>query len=191
MAQVTRPIAQDDTLRRIATALEAQTHNQNFILLPIGEGADAITLNPATAVYRVAPTPDGTTVVIPTPDASAIGDAPAYYCFELEVAVDASATTLAAPPSGETFDAETAYAVGDYVIHDDEADRPTLWRCTAAHEGDWDADDFEEVAGAPVSWTWLVGGKLPTSNFAGKTLYIACRMDCTSRAVVANVWREQ
>ena len=35
------------------------------------------------------------------------------------------------------FSAETSYDVGDLVIYNG-----TIYRCTNAHEGDWDADDF-------------------------------------------------
>jgi hypothetical protein len=99
--------------------------------------ATGTTLSPATAVYRTSATLSGTDATIPTPDATAIPTAAAYFCFELEVSVDATATSIA----------------------------------------------------GPSGWTWLDGGQLPTSGFAGATLYIACRMDCTTRAVLANVWR--
>lgn len=94
-------------------------------------------LSPQTAIYRTAATMSGTDATIPTPDDAAIPAADAYFCFEMEVSVDAAATSIA----------------------------------------------------GPQGWTWLDGGELPTSGFAGAMLYIACRMDCTSRAVVANVWR--
>jgi hypothetical protein len=32
------------------------------------------------------------------------------------------------------------------------------------------------------------GGELPTADYAGKTLYIACRLDCTARTIVANCY---
>lgn len=40
------------------------------------------------------------------------------------------------------------------------------------------------------TWTWLDGGGLPTATeAAGKTIYVAARLDCTTRAVLANCWR--
>lgn len=99
--------------------------------------APGTTLSPATAVYRTSATLSGTDATIPTPDASAIPTANAYYCFEMEVSVDATATSIA----------------------------------------------------GPAGWVWLDGGELPDGDFAGKTLYIAARLDCQTRAVVANVWR--
>jgi hypothetical protein len=99
--------------------------------------ATGTTLSPATAVYRTSATLSGTDATIPTPDATAIPTANAYFCFEMEVSVDATATSIA----------------------------------------------------GPSGWTWLAGGELPASGFAGATLYIAARLDCTTRAVLANVWR--
>ena len=37
-------------------------------------------------------------------------------------------------------------------------------------------------------WTWMDGGALPTSDYAGKTLYIACRLDCTARTIKASCY---
>ena len=47
------------------------------------------------------------------------------------------------------------------------------------------------LSGPTSDWTWMEGGELPTdpSDFAGKTIYIACRFDCDARTTLANVWR--
>jgi hypothetical protein len=37
-------------------------------------------------------------------------------------------------------------------------------------------------------WTWMDGGELPTADYAGKTLFIACRLDCTARTIKANCY---
>lgn len=136
---VTKPILLDETGQRIAGAFEAMVSQQSLIFLLKKTGlTDTIELNPTTAIYRATPTISTTTVTIPTPDTSEIPTASAYFCFELEIAVDAAATTL----------------VG------------------------------------PANWTYLEGGDLPDgAAAAGKTVYISCRLDCTARTVVANVWR--
>jgi hypothetical protein len=100
--------------------------------------ASTTTLDPATAVYRATATLSGTTATMPTVTITGIPTASAYFAFELEVAVDATATAL-----------------------DD-----TAWS----------------------GWTWMDGGALPTSDYAGKTLFIACRLDCTARTIVANCY---
>jgi hypothetical protein len=89
-------------------------------------------------VYRATATLSGTTATMPTVTITGIPTASAYFAFELEVAVDATATAL-----------------------DD-----TAWS----------------------GWTWMDGGALPTSDYAGKTLFIACRLDCTARTIVANCY---
>jgi hypothetical protein len=104
-------------------------------LLPI---ASTTTLDPATAVYRATATLSGTTATMPTVTITDIPTAAAYFAFELEVAVDATATAL-----------------------DD-----TAWS----------------------GWTWMDGGALPTADYAGKTLFIACRLDCTARTIKANCY---
>lgn len=141
MAEITKPVALDETLQRCAAALEATASDVRQIFLPYAAGlTDTIQLSPATAVYRVAPTASGTTVTIPTPDATAIPTAAAYFCFELEVSVDAACETLVGPGS---------------------------------------SDD----------WTWIAQGELPdATKAAGKTVYIAARLDCTARTFVANVY---
>lgn len=142
MATITKPIALDETLQRIAVAEEAKAANANLIYLPIvGSLTDTIKLDPTKAIYRATPTVSTTTVTIPTPDISDIPTASAYFCFELEIAVDAAATTLVGPGSAD-------------------------------------------------GWTYLEGGDLPDgAAAAGKTVYISCRLDCTTRMIVANVWR--
>lgn len=40
----------------------------------------------------------------------------------------------------DDFDATESYAVGEYVVYED-----TLYKCTTAHTGDWDASDFEDT----------------------------------------------
>jgi hypothetical protein len=75
---------------------------------------------------------------MPTVTITGIPTASAYFAFELEVAVDATATAI-----------------------DD-----TAWS----------------------GWTWMDGGALPTSDYAGKTLFIACRLDCTARTIKANCY---
>ena len=40
-----------------------------------------------------------------------------------------------------------------------------------------------------TGWTWVDGGDLPTADFAGKTIYIAARLNCLTRTFLANVWR--
>lgn len=126
----TQPAAKEYVDAGLAGKLNSSARN----LLDYATGT---TLSPATAVYRTAATLSGTAATIPTPDATAIPTAAAYYCFELEVSVDSTATSLT----------------------------------------------------GPSGWTWLDGGELPTSGFAGATLYIACRMDCTARTFLASVWR--
>jgi hypothetical protein len=44
----------------------------------------------------------------------------------------------------------------------------------------------------PTAWasvTWLPGFELPQYDYAGKTLYISCRLDCQTRGVTASCWR--
>lgn len=42
---------------------------------------------------------------------------------------------------------------------------------------------------APSGWTWLTGFGLPSSGYAGKTVYVSCRMDLRGNAVTASCWR--
>lgn len=145
MSEITQPIALDSTLRRVAAAIEGQNAGVSGILLPVEDAVvanDAITISRGTAVYRADAALDDTTATIPFVDASLVPVAGAYYCFELEIGVDAEATTLVGP-------------------------------------------------GTEDGWTWLEGGGLPESGFAGKTIYIACRLDCAAgaRTITANVWR--
>lgn len=186
MATITKPVALDETLKRIAVAEEAKAANANLIYLPIvGSLTDTIELAPEKAIYRATPTISTTTVTIPTPDISAIPVAAAYFCFELEIEVDDDATTLVGPISGVAFDSAAEYALGDYVIYGGK-----LYECTTAHTGAWEDADFTAVPDVALSWTFLEGGDLPdAADAAGKTLYISCRLDCTARTVVANVWR--
>lgn len=186
MSAITKPVALDETLQRIAVAQEAASANANLVYLPIvGSLTDTIELDPKKAVYRATPTPSSGTVTIPTPDVSEIPVASAYFCFDLEIEVDLGATTLVGPASGTAFDSTVEYAVGDCVIYDGK-----LYECTTAHTGAWDAEDFTEIEGAALSWTFLDGGKIPDAATAqGKTVYISCRLDCTARTVVAQVWR--
>jgi hypothetical protein len=108
---------------------------ENTNLLPY---ASTTTLDPATAVYRATATLSGTTATMPTVTITGIPTAAAYFAFELEVAVDATATAI----------------------------DQTAWS----------------------GWTWMDGGELPTADYAGKTLFIACRLDCTARTIVANCY---
>jgi hypothetical protein len=108
---------------------------QNTNYLPY---ASTTTLAPETAVYRATAALSGTTATMPAVAITGIPTAAAYFAFELEVAVDATATAL-----------------------DD-----TAWS----------------------GWTWMDGGELPTADYAGKTLYIACRLDCTARTIKANCY---
>lgn len=43
----------------------------------------------------------------------------------------------------------------------------------------------------PTGWDWLDGGELPDPSVlsGGETIFVACRMDCATRTVTANVWR--
>lgn len=43
----------------------------------------------------------------------------------------------------------------------------------------------------PSGWDWLDGGEPPDPSVlsGGETIFVACRMDCATRAVTANVWR--
>lgn len=41
---------------------------------------------------------------------------------------------------------------------------------------------------APSGWTWLPGCGLPSSGYAGKTVYVSCRMDCRTKDVMASCW---
>lgn len=186
MATVTKPILLDETGKRIAGAMEAMLSQQSLIFLLTKSGlTDAIELDPTVAVYRATPTPSSGTVTIPTPDVSEIPVASAYFCFDLEITVDSGATTLVGPASGTDFDSTATYALGDCVIYNGK-----LYECTTAHTGDWNAEDFTEIEGAALSWTFLDGGEIPdATDAAGKTMYISCRLDCTTRTVVAQVWR--
>jgi hypothetical protein len=42
----------------------------------------------------------------------------------------------------------------------------------------------------PTGWTWMDGGNLPDPSdlSGGETIYIACRLDCTARTIVANCY---
>ena len=42
---------------------------------------------------------------------------------------------------------------------------------------------------APSGWTWLSGYELPSSGYAGKTVFVSCRMDLRGNAVTASCWR--
>jgi hypothetical protein len=116
-------------------AFGSDVANTNVNLLPY---ASTTTLDPATAVYRATAALSGTTATMPAVTITGIPTAAAYFAFELEVAVDATATAI-----------------------DD-----TAWS----------------------GWTWMDGGELPTADYAGKTLYIACRLDCTARTIKANCY---
>ena len=94
-------------------------------------------LNIATNVYRLtAPITSGE-ATIPVPDRQLVPQSNQYYYFEMEVAIDSSATSLT----------------------------------------------------SPSGWTWVVGGELPASGYAGKTLYVSVRLDCQTGDYLANVWR--
>lgn len=42
----------------------------------------------------------------------------------------------------------------------------------------------------PQGWAWITGYELPTSDFAGKTIYIKCRLMCFDKPeTIAQVWR--
>lgn len=42
----------------------------------------------------------------------------------------------------------------------------------------------------PSDWGWVTGYELPTSDFAGKTIYIKCRLMCFDKPeTIAQVWR--
>lgn len=95
-------------------------------------------LNLATNTYRMYADMDSTDAIIPTPDSSLVPQSCQYYYFEMEVAIDSTATSLVSPTGG---------------------------------------------------WIWISGGELPSSGYAGHTLYISVRFDCFSRTYLANAWR--
>ena len=71
------------------------------------------------------------------------------------------------------FSAETAYDVGDLVIYNG-----TIYRCTNAHEGDWDADDFSattisgELNAINSNISTLVNGEITASENVTISSYI-------------------
>lgn len=141
-------------------------------------------LNPVKAVYRLADTLDWGTDLPLDIVATGIPEGADYFAFEVEWSVPAGATSISGPLSPDPFDATESYAVDDYCVYDGK-----IWRCEVAHTGAWDETHFLAMDGYPVSCTWLDGGELPTTDFAGKTIYIAFRLDCTARTLLANVWR--
>lgn len=141
-------------------------------------------LDPAKAVYRLADTLDWGTDLPLDIVATGIPAGADYFAFEVEWSVPAGATSISGPLSPDPFDATASYAVDDYCVYDRK-----IWRCEVAHTGAWDESHFLAMNGYPVSCTWLDGGELPTTDFAGKTIYVAFRLDCTARTLLANVWR--
>ena len=95
-------------------------------------------LNLATNTYRMSADMDSTDAIIPTPDSSLVPQSCQYYYFEMEVAIDSTATSLVSPTG---------------------------------------------------SWIWISSGELPSSGYAGHTLYISVRFDCFTRTYLANAWR--
>lgn len=188
MASVTKPILLDETGKRIAHGFEALTSQQSLIYLLYKSGLNngALKFDPTYAAYRFTAPSASNTATIPTPDISEIPVAAMYYCFELEVAVPLGTTTLVGPYSGVPFDATANYSDGDCVIYSGK-----LYKFDSAHSaGAWTGEDATEIPNAALSWTFLEGGDLPdATDAASKTLYISCRLDCTARTVVANVWR--
>ncbi len=97
MATTTKPIALDETLQRVADALEADSR---YIVLPYVTASSGITLALNTAVYKAAFAADGT---FPSIDAQNIAEMAAYYQFEMEIAVPATVPSTFTGPSGWTF----------------------------------------------------------------------------------------
>ena len=97
MASVTKPIALDETLQRVADALEADSR---YIVLPYVTASSGITLALNTAVYKAALASDGT---FPSIDGQNIPTAAAYYQFELELTVPSTVPSSLTGPSGWTF----------------------------------------------------------------------------------------
>lgn len=98
-------------------------------------------LAPQTAVYRFSADMSGASASIPSLTYTGIPTSLSYYCFELEVYVPDTATSLTGPTTSSN-----------------------------------------------PPWIWIPGGELPTYGYAGKTVFIACRMDCASRKVMANCY---
>lgn len=88
--------------------------------------SNAFALSSDIGVYRVTATITSGSARIPTPSTNNIPARSAYFCFDMEVAIGSSATSI----------------VG------------------------------------PANWAWVEEGELPTTNFAGKTLYMSVRFDC-------------
>ena len=97
MATTTKPIALDETLQRVATALEADSR---YIVLPYVTASSGITLALNTGVYKAALASDGT---FPSIDAQNIAEMPAYYQFELELTVPSTVPSTITGPSGWTW----------------------------------------------------------------------------------------
>lgn len=97
MATTTKPIALDETLQRVANALEADSR---YIVLPYVTASSGITLALNTGVYKAALASDGT---FPSIDAQNIAEMPAYYQFELELTVPSTVPSTITGPSGWTF----------------------------------------------------------------------------------------
>lgn len=176
MATTTKPIALDETLQRVANALEADSR---YIVLPYVTASSGITLAINTGVYKAALASDGT---FPSINAQNIAEMSAYYQFELELTVPSTApATIYGPTMGGTaFDSTASYAVGDYVVYDN-----VEYVCVTAHTGAWDASHFKQA------WVWLDGHGLPdpADLSGGETICISVRLDCTARTFLASVWR--
>lgn len=97
MATTTKPIALDETLQRVADALEADSR---YIVLPYVTASSGITLALNTGVYKAALASDGT---FPSIDDQNIAEMSAYYQFELELTVPSTVPSTITGPSGWTF----------------------------------------------------------------------------------------
>lgn len=176
MATTTKPIALDETLQRVADALEADSR---YIVLPYVTASSGITLALNTASYRASIASDGT---FPAIDAQNIATAAAYYQFEIELTVPSTVPSTIYGPTmgGAAFDSTASYAAGDYVVYDN-----VEYACVTAHTGAWDASHFKQA------WVFLDGHGLPdpADLLGGETIYISVRLDCTVRTFLASVWR--
>lgn len=97
MATTTKPIALDETLQRVAAALETDAR---YIVLPYVTASSGITLALNTGVYKAALASDGT---FPSIDAQNIAEMPAYYQFELELTVPSTVPSTITGPTGWTW----------------------------------------------------------------------------------------
>lgn len=68
-------------------------------------------------------------------------------------------------PEIPTFAAEESYAVGDYVKHEG-----TVYKCTTAHTGAWNASDFTEISDFSSEQTYEVGALVKRSGIVYKCI---------------------